>query len=499
MINNLDRPSFNKFSKDKWKEFSKNQEENRFSTYSEKELADKFYGGVADIASNKYNVYNDDETLDIYEKNIDPVFIPNYKSNFDDVLVNIYMSKNGLQLLNMYKGFVPVEKSINIFLEVDSEFNKNTIMRVVVSREVKVVSKIPFVKLQYISNMHNVKIAADKLRELVEKESIANREAFFAWLLQIKDSTFKNICEFFQDKILDNLGEFFEEGIAKNIQKLKLEDADWNPAGENYSPFIIPPVIWDNLKPFYNHSVYDHPQDNFNAGESIIKGVFDKFFEIVDGKKGSFTEIISAIETKLPQDLSETIHKISQNFLNGLDSLKGQIQEYTPYLQFLAAKSVSCVNALLCGVFNSFIDIIAGIFSIIALLFKGLATFQNIHKDPSIIADYVLEFFEQFAEAIEKFEIEKFLFEWLSFQITTASKIYQWITTQAPNISLEQVYYYAGYIIGLIIDLILETLLTGGTAAAVKLIDQTLEFMRNPLKKMQEAMFAAQTSVSKLP
>jgi len=362
-------------------------------------------------------------------------------------------------------------------------------MRVKVSPQIKDATKIPIVKLQYLVNMRNVRITAENFKDLIEKEVLANRESFLSWLLQVKDSTFKNIVEFFQDVLFDGLGDFFEEGIAKNIQKLRVEEVDWNPAVENYKPFIVPPIVWDNLKPFYNHSVYDEPQKNFNAGENIIKGVFDKFFEIVDIKKAEFTKVISTINGKLPESFSITLHKISQKFLSGLDSLKGQLQQYTPYLQFLAAKSISCVNALLCGIYNSLIDIIAGIFSIIALLFKGLAALQDIHKDPSIVADYVLEFFEQFSEAIEKFEIDKFLFEWISFQITTTKKIYQWITTQKPNISLEQVYYYAGYIIGLIIEIILETLLTGGTAAAVRIIDKTLDFMRSPLKKMKEAMF----------
>ncbi|UFH30749.1 hypothetical protein LNP04_12265 [Chryseobacterium sp. C-71] len=490
MENNINRPSFNKFSKNKWKELSKNQEENIFTTYSERELANKFYGGVPDISTNNYNVYTDDETLQIDEKKIDPVFIPNYKSKFDDIVVNIYMAKNGLQLLSMYNSFVPTEESVNIFLEIHSDSNVNTIMRVKVSPQIKDVSKIPIVKLQYLVNMHNVRITTENFKDLIEKEALANRESFLSWLLQVKDSTFKSIVEFFQDVLFDGLGDFFEEGIAKNIQKLRLEEVDWNPAVENYKPFIVPPVVWDNLKPFYNHSVYDEPQKNFNAGENIIKGVFDKFFEIVDTKKAEFTKVISTINGKLPESFSTTLHKISQSFLNGLDSLKGQLQQYTPYLQFLAAKSISCVNALLCGVYNSLIDIIAGIFSIIALLFKGLATLQDIQKDPSIVADYVLEFFEQFSEAMEKFEIDKFLFEWISFQITTAQKIYQWLKAQAPNISLEQVFYYVGYIIGLIIDIILETLLTGGTAAAVRIIDKTLDFMRSPLKKMQEAMFA---------
>jgi hypothetical protein len=490
MENNINRPSFNKFSKNKWKEFSKQQEEKPFTTYTEKELSEKFYAGVADISSNKYNVYTDDEALTIYEKNIDTVFISNYTSKFDEITVNIYMSKNGLQLLNMYSSLVPVEKSVNIFLEIDSEFNKNTIMRVKVSEQIKNVSAIPIVKLQYITNMNNVRITAETFKELIEEKAIANRESFFAWLLKIKDSTYKNICTFFQDVLFDSLGDFFEEDIAKNIQKLKLEEDDWNPASENYKPFIVHPVIWDNLKPFYHHSVYDEPQKNFNAGENIIKGVFDNFFQAVDSKKEMFTQIISKIENKLPQNLSTTVHEISQNFLSGLDSLKGQLQQYTPYLQFLAAKSISCVNAFLCGVYNSLIDIIAGIFSIISLLFKGLALLQDIHKDPSIVADYVLEFFEQLAEAMKKFEIDQFLFEWVSFQITITQKIYKWITAQAMNVSLEEVFYYLGYIIGLIIDIILETLLTGGTSTVVKLIDKTLEFMRNPLKKMQEALFA---------
>ena len=490
MKSNINAPSFNKYSKNKWNELSKNQEENIFTTYSERELADKFYNGVPDISTNNYNVYIDDETLQIDEKKIDPVIIPNYTSKFDDIVVNIYMSKNGLQLLSMYNSFVPTEESVNIFLEIHSDSNINTIMRIKVSPQIKDVSKIPFVKLQYFVNMRNVRITAENFKNLIEKGALANRKSFLSWLLRIKDSTFKNIVEFFQGAAFNKLGDFFEKDIAKEIQKLRLEEVDWNPAVENYNPFIVPAVVWENLKPFYNHSVYDEPQKNFNAGENIIKGIFDKFFEIVDSKKAEFTKIISTITSKLPESFATMLHKISQSFLNGLDSLKGQLQQYTPYLQFLAAKSISCVNALLCGIYNSLIDIIAGIFSIIALLFKGLAALKDIHKDPSIVADYVLEFFEQFSEAMEKFEIDKFLFEWVSFQITTTKKIYQWITTQAPNISLEQVYYYAGYIIGLIIDIILETLLTGGTAAAVRLIDKTLEFMRSPLKKMQEAMFA---------
>lgn len=386
MESNINAPSFNKYSKNKWKELSKNQEENIFTTYSEKELADQFYGGVPDISTNNYNVYTDDETLQIDEKKIDPVIIPNYKSKFDDIVVNIYMSKNGLQLLNMYNSFVPTEESVNIFLEIHSDSNINTIMRVKVSPQIKDVSKIPFIKLQYFVNMRNVRITAENFKDLIEKEALANKESFLSWLLNIKDSTFKNIVEFFQDVAFNKLGDFFEEGIAKEIQKLKLEEIDWNPAVENYKPFIVPPTVWDNLKPFYYHTAYNEPQKNFNAGENIIKGIFDTFFEMVDGKKTEFTKIISTINGKLPENFSTTLHKISQKFLSGLDSLKGQLKQYTPYLQFLAAKSISCVNALLCGVYNSLIDIIAGIFSIIALLFKGLAALQDIHKDPSIVA-----------------------------------------------------------------------------------------------------------------
>ena len=91
MKSNINAPSFNKYSKNKWKEISKNQEENVFTTYSERELADKFYGGVPDISTNNYNVYTDDETLQIDEKKIDTVIIPNYTSKFDDVVLNIYI------------------------------------------------------------------------------------------------------------------------------------------------------------------------------------------------------------------------------------------------------------------------------------------------------------------------------------------------------------------------------------------------------------------------
>lgn len=485
MENNINAPSFNKFSKNKWKELSKNQEENIFTTYSERELADKFYNGVPDISTKNYNVYNDDEELYIRERKIDAVFLPNYTSSFEEINVNIYMSRNGLQLLSMYNSLVPTEKSVNIFLEIHSDSNVNTIMRVKVSPQIKDVSKIPIVKLQYFVNMKNVRITEENFKDLIEKEALANRESFLSWLLQIKDSTFKNIVEFFQGGMLNGLGDFFE-GIEKSIEKLKLEEVDWNPAVENYKPFMLPSLFWDNEKLSNNSSIA--PKQN--REESILKNVLDSFFEYVNGKKTEFVNIISKIEAKLPESLSKIIHRISNEFLKGFDSLHEHIQKNASFLQSLAVRKIRCINALLCGIYNSLIDVVAGFFSIIALLFKGLAALQNAYKDPSLITDYVLEFFEQFREAIVNFDITKFLFEWISFQLTTAYKIYQWITSQASTVSLEQVYYYVGYIIGLIIDIIIETLLTGGTSEVIKLIDTTLDFMKHPLKKMQEAIFA---------
>ncbi|MCL1667211.1 hypothetical protein M2T82_03955, partial [Elizabethkingia ursingii] len=91
---------------------------------------------------------------------------------------------------------------------------------------------------------------------------------------------------------------------------------------------------------------------------------------------------------------------------------------------------------------------------------------------------------EDFIEGIMSFDYVEFFKQSIAFQIKTIMGV----INKATRLTLAQMAYYYGYITGLIIDVVAETLLTGGTAAISKLAKSVEGFILNPLEKISQAI-----------
>ncbi|WP_336733135.1 hypothetical protein [Chryseobacterium sp. VD8] len=454
-------------------------------------MADTYFGGKPVIKSGNYEVYTD-ETDPIKETVIEEVIIyKSFDAVFGDIKIKLFASKDGVFLLQRYREMTePDDKTIILFLEIDDGYNLHTVMRIRAGKDITDSKKLPFANILNLTREHSINVSPDDLKKLLEKGAIANKKTFWTWLLKIIKAPISDVYSFFSSKLYNGAADFFENTIAKNIQSIKVSENGWNPnpkEGE-FSPALIPEKIWQIMKPYYEHKATDDPNLNFLGGEKTVNSVFNSFFEMLDSHKDKVTTILKSMKPYLPASIYKMFLDTARNFLGGISDLKKMLRESIPRLQSIIYKSFTIANAMLCGIYNSLVDIIAGIFSIIGFIFRFLAIQEEFKDDPSLMADFFLEYMEGVFEGVMKFDAVDFFFEMISFQAKTALNLYRWITEKAPDITLEQVFYYYGYIVGIIIDIVVETLLTGGVAAVAKLFEGVAAFMRNPMEKLAQGI-----------
>ena len=486
-------PSFAEISKAKWKELGISQPKSKFvfTQYSPQEMADKFFGGKPVIKSGNYEVYTD-ETDPIQEEAIEEIVIyKSFDTVFGDIKIKLFASTDGVFLLQRYREMTePDHKTIVLFLEINDGYNVHTVMRIRAGKEITDSKKLPFANILKFTQEHSITVSPDDLKELLEKGAIVNKKTFWKWLLKTIKAPISDVYSFFSSKLYNGAADFFENTIAKNIQSIKVSENGWNPhpkEGE-FAPALIPENVWQIMKPYYEHKATDDPNLNFLGGEKTVNGVFNSFFEMLDSHQDKTITILKSMKPYLPASVFKMFLDAARSFLGGISDLKKMLRESIPRLQAIIYKSFTVANAMLCGIYNSLVDIIAGIFSIIGFIFKFLAIQEEFKNDPSLMADFFLEYMEGIFEGIMKFNVVDFFFEMISFQAKTVSNLYGWITEKAPDIALEQVFYYYGYIVGIVIDIVIGTLLTGGVAAVAKLFEGIATFMRNPLEKLAQGI-----------
>ncbi|WP_394666427.1 hypothetical protein [uncultured Chryseobacterium sp.] len=495
-----EKPSFDAISKAKWKELGISKPNNGFAfkQYSNQEMADTYFGGKPVIKSGNYEVYTD-ETNPIKETVLEEVVVyPSFTEIFGDIKVKLFASKDGIFLLERFQELTePEGKTIILFLEIkDKEsFNINTVMHIRAGQDLSDPSKVPFADILNFVRKHSVTISPENMKELLEKGVIANKKTFWTWLLKIVKAPITDVFDFFSDKltkeVYDAAANFFGTTVKEAIESIKVEETGWNPnpkKGE-FNPVLIPQAIWNEMKPFYEHKASTSPPKNYDDGQKVVSKTISGLFDLLDDKQKPILRIVAAAKPYLPKSIYNLVSGELIAFFDKVDALKKLLKESIPRLQTIIYKSFTSANAYLCGIYNSLVDVVAGIFSIIGFFFRAKATFKEISENKMLYAEYFLEIVEGVVEGIRKFDVVDFFFQCFTFQAKMAYKLYQWVIGEHKiDVTIEEVFYYFGYIVGLIIDIVVETLLTGGMADVVKLFEGVAEFMKNPLRNLVESI-----------
>ncbi|WP_312510612.1 hypothetical protein [Chryseobacterium culicis] len=464
-----------------------------------RQIANTYYGGKTVAEGNGFQIYSDDP---IFGGNIDEVVV--YKSRFRQTIAGIdvvlFASKNGAFLLQRYMEALPNSNELILFLEIDDRYNHNTVMRAVAGAGLTNKKDMPFADILNFTREHAVSVTPKSLKNLIEKGIYRNKVDFVSWFLGLKDASIGEIFSFFKQEALEAASNFFTEGIAENIVKLRISENGWNPnpkEGE-YNPTFIPEVFYKEIKDFYEHKASQNPYENLAGQKKINAQIVKSLFERINEVKDDFMSLLSNAETFFPAFIYKRINKSLTFFFNQIDKLEKFIAHPLTGMQHIVYRNYQIGNAFLCGIYNSLIDIIAGIFSIIGFIFKALAAMDKVNDRKIEYGEMFLELMEDLLEGILTFDYVEFFKQCIISQLKTIIRLVKWVEKNLPQVTLEKAAYYYGYIIGIIIDIIVETLLTGGTAAVVKLAKSVESFILNPLEKITKAITKTENALNRI-
>lgn len=464
-----------------------------------RQIANTYYGGKPIAERNGFQIYSDDP---VFGGNIEEVVV--YKSRFSKTIAGIdvvlFASKNGAFLLQRYLEALPNSNELILFLEIDDRYNHNTVMRAVAGAGLTNKKDMPFADILSFTRKHEVTVTPKSLKNLIEKGIYRNKVDFISWFLGLKDKSIGEIFSFFKQEALEAASTFFTKGIAENIVKLRISENGWNPnpkEGE-YNPTFIPEVFYKEIKDFYEHKASQNPYENLAGQKKINSRIVKSFFESINEAKEDFNSLLKNAETFFPAFIYKRINKSLTFFFNQIDKLEKFIADPLTGMQHIVYRNYQIANAFLCGIYNSLVDIIAGIFSIIGFIFKAVAAMDKVNDRKVEYGEIFLELMEDLLEGILTFDYVEFFKQCITSQLKTIIRLVKWVEEKLPQITLEKAAYYYGYIIGIIIDIIVETLLTGGTAAVAKLAKSVESFILNPLEKITKAITTAENALNKI-
>lgn len=457
-----------------------------------RQIANTYYGGKPVLEGDGFQIYSDEP---VFGGNIEEIVV--YKSRFSQIIggidVVLFASKNGAFLLQRYMEALPASKQLILFLEINDGYNYNTVMRAVACADLTGNKDASFNDILAFTRKHEVTVSPKALERLIKDGIYRNKVSFISWFLGLKDASIGQIFSFFKQELLEGAASFFIEGIADNISKLRISESGWNPdikEGE-YDPAFIPDALFDELKTFYEHQNSANPYENLEGQKKINSRIVKSLFEKIDGVKTDFNNLLANAEQFFPAFIFKKIKQSVNLFFNQIDKIEQFLIDPLTGMQHIIYRSYQSANAFLCGIYNSLIDIVAGIFSIIGFIFKAVAAMDKVSNRKVEYGEMFLELMEDLMEGIMKFDYFEFLKQCITFQIKTAIRLIKWIEEKVPQFTMEKAAYYYGYIIGIIIDLVVESLLTGGAAAVAKLAKTIESFILNPLEKISKAITQA--------
>jgi hypothetical protein len=453
-----------------------------------RQIANTYYNGKPVAETKGFQIYSDDTIL---TGDIEEVVI--YRSRFSEMIgeidVVLFASKNGAFLLQRYMEALPQSNELILFLEINDDYNYNTIFRVVAGANLTNKKDIPFADILTFTRKHEVTVTPEDLKELVEKGIYKNKAGLINWFFNLKDASVGRIFNFFTKQIFKEAENFFV-GIGDGIAGLKISEKGWNPNPKEgqYNPTFIPEALYTELKKFYEQEASKNPYENLDGQKKVISKIVRVLFEKIDDIKLHFKNLLKAAEPLFPDYIYIKINLALDSFFKQIDSIEGYLSDPLTGMQHIIYKSFQIANAFLCGIYNSIIDIIAGIFSLIGFIFKAVYEIKNISDNKVEYGEIFLELMEEMIGGIMTFDYAGFLYQSITFQIKNIIRLVKWIENTASGFTLEKAAYYYGYIIGIIIDIILETLLSGGTAALAKLAKSVESFLLKPLEKITQGI-----------
>ncbi|WP_395077140.1 hypothetical protein, partial [Flavobacterium sp.] len=438
---------------------------NDFTTLSPKAIGNKYYGNNPIYDGKGVTVFADDEippnTILLKEVK---VYDNDFYKEFEDFSFTLFVSKNGARLLTQYKECEVFSNEIALFLEINDETNfTGSVMEAKAGSAVNQ-SKLPIAQMLVFMRDNRVNLEEKEIFKLING-AFSSRNSLIHWLYSAVIRGATGITTF----VFDGLNAL-NQGIISIFDALIIEEKHWNTEAKDYSNFFVPAQLLELLKTNNNDS---------KIAEVLLLPITLQ----IDAIEKGITASMKLVEPILPDTIFRNLNQNLKLKFKEIDVFLEHIKQDS-FLEFVKT-ATEVANAYLCGFINSIVEFFKGIFEIISIVLNMLKTFVVAKVDPLYYTSLLIEIFENIIEVIINFDLKQFIINAFTYPLVLLQKVFAFVKNTNFNlegikINLSKIGYIGGYIIGLVVAIIIDALLTGGVKAVEDIIKALQTFLTKP-------------------
>lgn len=264
--------------------------------------------------------------------------------------------------------------------------------------------------------------------------------------------------------ILAPIGDGLLWITATAREYIEFKESSWNPyttsnTGEitenkDFKPYLL--TIHKNILDFAN-----------STAEEIRSYCMEAIKDGLQAKQKEFKSNLSIITKPIisnyvaPEKLTQFIDKCFFNIEQVIETLFYYNEQIIDIVMYAENKLLNVINAFLCGLWNSIVEIILGIIDLIGYACKLLGGIGDAIYNAQTLGPQLLELMDEAWQTFMQADIVGIISELINKTLERIKKIN--LYTLTDGISIESVAYFIGGLAGMIVEQIIDAYCSGGT------------------------------------
>ncbi|HEX8377693.1 MAG TPA: hypothetical protein VF602_07730 [Pedobacter sp.] len=438
------------------------------------------------------------EDVEVMDRNTKTAIVKTPLMLVNDVLkekqmaVVLFISTDGAKITRAYQEVTELYyNEIVLFIEVNDKNNYfGSVVKVRTGANISNLGIFPYRNISKLASIFKSNVDESSLREILT-DYVKNKDSERIYLVKKIVLGLLDKVVIYTSKLSMESIKVVAETIAGGLGALVLADEKWRYYDDEGIPVEKPQLLLPGIELFKklkNSEVVSKgvPANNITASalEKLknLKAILLARVNEQTGQEGGFFL------------KSKTFEKLIRQVINAIDYfiefIKNPLKKGVNLLEI----GFVAYNALVVGIINGLIEAIKGIFDLIAILSNAILDIQKAAANVAAnIGSYIILFIEIVENQIEvllnifsKENIKaffKFIEECLPLLISIPSILFK--SASSISFSIDEIAYYTGYIIGMIIQIIIEILATGGAAT----VERAAAVLLQSFKKIFENIF----------
>ncbi|MFN3641129.1 MAG: hypothetical protein ACK4UK_09425, partial [Flavobacterium sp.] len=412
----------------------------------------------------------------------DPVKLVNDILKDKKMSVVMFISSDGARITRAYQAVTNLyDHEMVLFIEVNDDGNLfGSVIKVKSGQRINSIGVFPLQNISKLVEIYNTQIDPASFRKILE-DHVRNKDGERMYLVKkVIYGIFDRVVVFTAGLPLQAISKVSSE-ISGFLGGLLFKESSWRYYDDNGTPLEESDLFLPGIDFFKALSTAtDETQKTSWNQEELVKKSISRLEELKLILTAKFAQKKSAVGGNF--FFKDSFSKVIQHVFRLIDHTIILMKKMFKKLSLFLLDGFIMVNALIVGVIDGLIEAVKGLFELVHLIADAVLDVMDRGRDVTMnFGSYVMFFIELIENKIETFLnlfslknftlLFDFFLEIFPLLITLGSNAIDRVKKGIEDISIPNIdvaAYYTGYLIGMIVELILETLATAGATVVVR-------------------------------